>query len=112
MSRNPTAPPSETPSRRFGREIAAALAAGATVEDLVLHVTLMDASKVKRDSDLPLEHISFSPDGMRFLGVRVVEGKVRSSVLLPADEAAQLQAAEPPPAKPAAKPRKAKAAAR
>ena len=115
MSRTPTPPASETPARRFSREIAAALASGTEADDVVLHLTLMDASKLKRDADLPLEHVSFSPEGMRFLGVRVVQGGVRSSALMPAEESAALvasQAPEPPPAKAAAKPRKAKAAAR
>lgn len=72
---------SEPPARRFGREIKHAVASGADADTLVLHLTLMDASKVKRDSEISRESVSFSPDGMRFLGVRVVQGGVRTSTL-------------------------------
>ena len=81
MSLSKTPMPTEAPARRFGREIGDAVASGVPVDELTLHLTLMDASKVKRDPDLPLDHISCSSDGMRFLGVRVVEGGVRTSSL-------------------------------
>ena len=61
----------------------------------------MDASKVKRDPDLPLEHESLSPAEMRLLGVRVVEGGVWTSTS--SGEAPVLD--EPPSAAPALKAR-------
>ena len=81
MTRPPAPTASEAPAKRFGREIAAACRDGAEPAELTLRLTLMDASKIKRDRDLALSDISFSPDGMRFMGVRVVEGGVKSSDL-------------------------------
>lgn len=77
-----TAQPLLRPGERFGREIRAALADGASPDDFTLRLTLMDASKIKRDPLIPLTDVSFAPDGMRYLGVRVVEGNVRSSELM------------------------------
>ena len=99
MNRTPSSPVSEGPGRRFGREITQAVSAGAGSDELTLRLTLMDASKIKRDPDIALDSISFSPEGMRFLGVRVVEGGVRSSELLagalpPEEEPAAIQAAK------------------
>ncbi len=112
MTRAPLPTSSEAPAKRFGREIAAARRAGTDPAELTLRLTLMDASKIKRDREIALEDISFSPEGMRFMGVRVVEGGVKSSDLV--------EGYEPPPepepvaAKPkrkaAAKPKVAKVA--
>ena len=105
MTRAPVPTSSEAPAKRFGREIAAAQRAGTDPSDLTLRLTLMDASKIKRDRDIALEDISFSPEGMRFMGVRVVEGGVKSSDLMAG-------AYEPPPEpEPVVKPKK-KAAAK
>lgn len=82
MSRPMTPASSEAPARRFGREIVSAIASGVAAEELTLRLTLMDASKVKRDPSVALSDISFSPEGMRYLGVRVIEGGVRSSELV------------------------------
>ena len=87
----------EAPARRFSREIGEALASGVPVDGLSLHLTLMDASKLKRDPGVAVEHISFSPEGMRFLGVRAVEGGVRASGLFKVEDA-------PPVAEPVTKP--------
>ena len=101
--------PSESPARRFSREIGAAVASGVDLETLVLHLTLMDASKMKRDPGLPLDHVSFSPEGMRFLGVRVVQGGVRTSILSSGEIPGPAEAPAPAP-KPKARARKAAAA--
>ncbi len=107
MSRPASPTHAEPPARRFSREIADAVAAGTNVEELVLHLTLMDASKVKRDPGVPLEHVSFSPEGMRFLGVRVVQGGVLSSTL----SSGEISVVEAPVAAPKAKARAKKTAA-
>ena len=107
MSRPVTPSVSEAPARRFGREITGAIASGHTAEELTLRLTLMDASKVKRDPTVALSDISFSPEGMRFLGVRVIEGGVRSSELVAGYVEPEVEA----PAAPAPKTRK-KAAAK
>lgn len=100
MTRAPLPTASEAPAKRFGREIAAAQRAGTDPSELTLRLTLMDASKIKRDREVPLEDISFSPEGMRFMGVRVVEGGVKSSDLM-------VGAYEPPPEpEPVVKPKK------
>ena len=101
MTRPPAPTASEAPAKRFGREIAAACRDGAEPAELTLRLTLMDASKIKRDRDLALSDISFSPDGMRFMGVRVVEGGVKSSDLF-----AGVLEPEPAPEPPAPKTRK------
>lgn len=110
MTRPASPAPTEPPARRFGREIGQALAGGADAGGLVLHLTLLDASKVKRDPELPLDHISFSPEGMRFLGVRVVQGGVRTSVLSSGEDPSPVEAPAPAPA-PKTRAKKAKTAA-
>ena len=107
MNRPATPSAPEAPARRFGREITGAIAQGHTAEDLTLRLTLMDASKVKRDPSVALGDISFSPAGMRFLGVRVIEGGVRSSELVAGYVEPEVEA----PAAPVPKTRK-KAAAK
>jgi hypothetical protein len=102
MSRPPPPPsPSEPPARRFSREIVAAVASGVSEDELTLRLTLMDASKIKRDRTIALSDVSFSPEGMRFLGVRVIEGGVRSSELVTGYVPEEPEA--PPPAKSKAK---------
>ncbi len=70
-----------TPAEQFRRQIDAALASGARLEDMVLRLTRIDASKLKRDPQVGLNDIRFEPSGMHFLGVRVDEGGVLSSIL-------------------------------
>lgn len=69
------------PAARFRAEIATAVASGSAPESLLLNLTLLDATKLKRDPQVPLEDISFSDGEMRYLGVRVKQGGVKSSTL-------------------------------
>ena len=98
MDRGSAQTTSERPAQRFGREIQKALTAGTGAGELTLRLTLMDASKIKRDPEIALADVSFSPEGMRFLGVRVMEGGVKSSELLsgplPEPEAPPVEAAK------------------
>ena len=86
---------------RFRSEIEAAIASGVSGDSLVLNLTLMDASKLKRDPDVGLEDISFSESEMRYLGILVRQGGVRTSELASAEDNAAAEeariAAEPPP---------------
>lgn len=66
---------------RFRPEIEAAAANGVAREDMVLHLTASDASRLKRDPAVPVEDLSFAGGMMRFLGVRVEAGGVADSEL-------------------------------
>lgn len=99
MDRGSAQMTSERPALRFGREIQKALTAGTGAGDLTLRLTLMDASKIKRDREVAMADVSFSPEGMRYLGVRVVEGGVKSSELF----SGPLPEADVPPVVEAAK---------
>jgi len=66
---------------QFRAEIETAEAAGASRDDLSLHLTLGDVAELKRDRTLPVTDISFAGGTMRFLGVKIVEGGVSASVL-------------------------------
>ncbi len=61
--------------------IAAAERDGAKTGALLLHLTLGDASEIKRDRSVATHEISFKNGEMRFLGVKVVEGGVSVSKL-------------------------------
>ncbi|USQ96652.1 hypothetical protein [Caulobacter sp. RL271] len=76
----PPAPP-VPPAALFQRRIADAIAEGATAADLTLRLTLGDARRLRRDTGVPLEAISYLGGQMHFLGVKVVEGGVEASVL-------------------------------
>jgi hypothetical protein len=65
---------------RFRSEIEKAAADGVPREDMALHLTLGDVSDLKRDGTLAVSDISFQDGVMRFLGVKVEEGGVTSSV--------------------------------
>jgi hypothetical protein len=65
----------------FRRQIDDRRAEGAEPDDLILRLTHVDASRLKRDPAVPLADIAFSAGVMRFLGVKVVEGGVANSVL-------------------------------
>lgn len=78
-SKAPLAPPA--PAVLFGHQIEAALAGGALVGDLTLHLTLNDGRRLRRDDSVPLEQISYLGGAMHFRGVRVVEGGVTVSTL-------------------------------
>ncbi|CAN7198008.1 hypothetical protein LJR225_000630 [Phenylobacterium sp. LjRoot225] len=79
---------SSTPARRaaaaihFRNEIEKAEAAGASRDDMLLHLTLSDVSQIKRDRSLALTDINFAGETMRFLGVKVEQGGVTESVLI------------------------------
>lgn len=81
MGRPSPSTKSEAPGRRFGAQIEAALAAGASAETLTLRLTLRDASLLTRDPSIPLADISYVGGVMRFLGVLVEKGGVTDSVL-------------------------------
>lgn len=78
---------SPTPLRRvatavhFRSEIEKAAAEGVAPEDMVLRLTVGDATHLKRDRTLPVADLSFADGEMRFLGVRVEQGGVAESVL-------------------------------
>jgi len=81
VSKDRPAPPPLPPATLFQRRIAEAIAEGATAGDLTLRLTLGDARRLRRDTDLPLEAISYLGGEMHFLGVKVVEGGVEASLL-------------------------------
>lgn len=68
---------------QFRAEIEKAEAAGASRDEMSLHLTLGDVTELKRDRTLPLTDISFAGGTMRYLGVKVVQGGVPASVLQP-----------------------------
>lgn len=69
------------PGERFRREIEAAIAAGATPDDMTLRITLTDGARLRRDPALAVTDLNFSGGVMRFLGVKVEEGGVPASAL-------------------------------
>jgi len=52
---------------------------------MTLHLTLNDVNQLRRDATLPVADLSFAGGVMRFLGVRVEQGGVSTSVLLGPD---------------------------
>jgi len=82
MARTPDAPPRPRRSAEiFRTAIDNAVAGGAALDDMMLRLTLSDASELKRDRTLAIEDISFSEGVMRFLGVKVTPGGVTASSL-------------------------------
>lgn len=71
-----------SPAERFRAEIEQAAAEGVAREDMTLHLTFGDASKLKRDPGVAVSDISFASGGMRFLGVSIQEGGVAQSELV------------------------------
>ncbi|MCR5880618.1 hypothetical protein [Phenylobacterium sp. J367] len=65
----PARRPGKTPAERFRYEIEAAVAEGVKAEDMRLHLTLGDASKLRRDNAVAVTDISFTGGVMRYLGV-------------------------------------------
>jgi hypothetical protein len=61
--------------------IAAAELDGHVVGDMLLRLTCSDAAAVKRHPDVAVHEVSFAMGEMRFMGVRVQEGAVTTSVL-------------------------------
>ncbi len=70
------------PGQRFRSEIEKATGAGAAPADLLLQLTLSDASKLRRDRTILTEDLSFADGEMRYLGVKVVEGDTKASALV------------------------------
>lgn len=94
MAETPRTLPRATLSERLRCEIEAATASGTALDELVLRLTLLDASKLKRDPQVALDDIWFGSEGIHYLGVRVKEGGVRSSVLEAIDPSIGQLAAE------------------
>jgi hypothetical protein len=81
--RNPAPPPRRAPAAiHFRSQIEKAEAEGLSRDDMLLHLTLSDASALRRDRNLALTDISFVGGVMRFLGVKVEQGGVTESVLI------------------------------
>jgi hypothetical protein len=81
VSKGAALKPPPPPAVLFRREIEAAIDAGTSAEALILRLTLNDGRRLRRDTTVPLEQISYAGGQMFFLGVRVVEGSVAASVL-------------------------------
>jgi len=81
MTSRPREPPRIAAATRLRNLIEAAEADGVGRDDMILRLTLSDASQVKRDASLAVADISFSDGVMRFLGVRVQQGGVVESML-------------------------------
>ena len=81
MSKPPPPRRNETVAVRFRREIEAAEADGVDRAEMILRLTLSDASHLRRDSALPVSDISFAGGTMRFLGVVVEPGGIAESTL-------------------------------
>ena len=102
-------PHPQKPTRRRGSSaeearllIEQADADGVKRAAMTLRMTLRDVSELKRDPKVPMADISYSPDGMRYLGVAVDQGGVTQSTLDRGDTsyvrgAAQAAAAAPKP---------------
>ena len=76
---------------------------------MTLRMTLRDASELKRDPKVAMADISYSPDGMRYLGVAVDQGGGVTQSILDRGDTSYVRGAlpEPPPAKPKATRKKA-----
>ena len=81
MSKERPPRPTPPPAVLFRQWISDALASGGTAADMTLHLTLGDGHRLRRDTNVPLDAISYSGGEMRFLGVKVVEGGVNASAL-------------------------------
>jgi hypothetical protein len=107
--------PASKPARRRGSAaeearllIDQAEADGVARADMTLRMTLRDVSELKRDPKVAMADISYSADGMRYLGVAVDQGGVTQSTLDRGDTSyVRGAAAEPPPPKPKATRKKA-----
>jgi hypothetical protein len=82
-----------------------ALHDGVDLSAMTLRMTLRDASELKRDPKVATADISFSPDGMRYLGVVVDQGGVTVSTLDRGDTSYRRGAAAEAAAAAAAKPK-------
>ena len=80
MARN-TLTTNARPDARFRPQIEAAAADGADRAQMLLRLTLRDATLMSRDPTTPVADISYQDGEMRFLGVRVAKGGVAESSL-------------------------------
>ena len=69
----------------FRQEIGKAEAQGVSRDDMTLHLTLGDVNKLRRDRSLAVADISFAGGTMRYLGVKIEQGGVATSVLRHSD---------------------------
>ncbi len=76
--------PALPPAQQFRAAISSAQTNGADVSAMLLHLTLRDEAKLRRDRSVPLDDITFSDGEMRFLGVKVVIGETSALVVTPA----------------------------
>jgi hypothetical protein len=82
MARSSTPQPPRRMTPEAWREaIAQAESEGVARADMVLHLTLRDASELKRDRNVAVEDIAFAAGVMRYVGVRVEAGGVTVSAL-------------------------------
>jgi hypothetical protein len=84
MSPRPIPTRRVSPAALFRGQIERAEADGVTREQMTLRLTHADTSILKRDRDLAVADISFSEGVMRYLGVKVEEGRVTVSELVTA----------------------------
>jgi hypothetical protein len=72
---------SGSPGDVFRTAISNARAQGVDLDHMTLRLTHGDASKLKRDPQIPVADISFTGGVMRFLGVKIEQGGVSVSTL-------------------------------
>jgi hypothetical protein len=81
MKKPLVAPRRTDPAVIFRKEIELAKSQGADEAQMVLKLTLSDASRLKRDPNVAVSDIAFRDGVMHFLGVRVEQGGVSGSAL-------------------------------
>jgi hypothetical protein len=74
-----------SPAVYLREQIEKAEGVGLSREQMTLRLTHGDASLLKRDPQVAVSEISFAGGVMRFLGVKVEEGGVTVSDLVPSD---------------------------
>lgn len=79
QARRPAVP--RKPAVEFRDAIEKAESDGVSRGDMLLKLTLSDASELKRDRTVAVEDISFADGTMRYLGVKVSQGGVPKSTL-------------------------------
>jgi len=80
--RTSTKPRRSSPAATFRAQIEKAEAEGCARGDMILKLTLGDASLLKRDSDVAVSDIGFADGTMTYLGVAIQEGGVTQSALV------------------------------
>jgi hypothetical protein len=79
QARRPAVP--RKPAVEFRDAIEKAELDGVARDDMLLKLTLSDASELKRDRTVAVADISFTGGTMRYLGVKVSQGGVPQSTL-------------------------------